>query len=74
MKNIKNYFFTILIIPTTLWLLADTFIPEPFTYFTFRKVFIQYSGVLAISLMSIIMLLALRPKFLEPHLDGMDKI
>ncbi len=36
--------------------------------------FVQYSGVLGIGLMSIAMLLALRPKWLEPHLDGLDKM
>lgn len=34
----------------------------------------QYSGVIGIGLMSIAMLLALRPKWLEPHLDGLDKM
>ena len=74
MKQIRFSFLVILLIPTVLWFIADTFFPQPFTYFSFRSVFIQYSGVLAISLMSIIMLLALRPKFIEPYLDGMDKI
>src|SRR5690606_28848795 len=32
------------------------------------------SGVLGIGLMSVAMLLALRPKWLEHHLDGLDKM
>jgi predicted ferric reductase len=74
MKRIKVSFLAILLLLTALWLIADTLAPEPFTYFSFRAVFMQYSGVLGIGLMSIAMLLALRPKWLEPHLDGLDKM
>lgn len=74
MKKIKLYFLLILFVPTILWFATNTFFVEPLTYFSFRKVFVQYSGVLAISLMSVIMVLALRPKIIEPYLDGMDKV
>ncbi|MFA6180395.1 MAG: ferric reductase-like transmembrane domain-containing protein, partial [Candidatus Methylopumilus sp.] len=74
MKRIKVAFLAILLLLTALWLAADTLAPTPFTYFSFRTVFMQYSGVIAIGLMSIAMLLALRPKWLEPHLDGLDKM
>ena len=62
MKRIKLALLAILITLTALWLAADTLIPTPFTYFSFRAVFVQYSGVLGIGLMSIAMMLALRPK------------
>ena len=74
MTRIKVSFLTILLLLTALWLAADTLLPEPFTYFSFRSVFMQYSGVIGIGLMSVAMLLALRPKWLEPHLDGLDKM
>ncbi|MBS0309082.1 MAG: ferric reductase-like transmembrane domain-containing protein [Proteobacteria bacterium] len=74
MTRIKVSLLTILFLLTALWLVADTLLPEPFTYFSFRTVFMQYSGVLGIGLMSVAMLLALRPKWLEPHLDGLDKM
>ena len=74
MTRIKVSFLTILLLLTALWLAADTLLPEPFTYFSFRTVFMQYSGVIGIGLMSVAMLLALRPKWLEPHLDGLDKM
>lgn len=74
MKRIKISLIAILVSLTVLWLAADTLLPEPFTYFSFRSVFVQFSGVLSIGLMSIAMLLALRPKWLEPHLDGLDKM
>lgn len=74
MKRIKLAFLSIVLLLTVLWLGADNLVPEPFTYFSFRAVFMQYSGVIGIGLMSVAMLLALRPKWLEPHLDGLDKM
>lgn len=74
MKNIKFALLLVLVLPTVLWLFADSLLPNPFTYFSFRGVFVQYSGVMAITVMSVAMLLALRPKFIEPHLKGLDKM
>ena len=74
MKRIKVSLLAVLLLLTALWLAADTLAPVPFTYFSFRAVFMQYSGTIGIGLMSVAMLLALRPKWLEPHLDGLDKM
>lgn len=74
MKPIQYFLIATLLLLTGLWLAADTLLPEPLTYFSFRSVFMQYSGVLAIGVMSLAMLLALRPKWLEPHLGGLDKM
>lgn len=74
MKRIRISFGAILFILIALWLAADTLFPTPFTYFAFRTVAIQLTGVLAIGFMSIAMLLALRPTWLEPLLDGLDKM
>lgn len=74
MKPIHLFLWATLALLTGLWLLADTLAPQPFTYFEFRAVFMQYSGVLAIGVMSVAMLLALRPKALEPPLGGLDKM
>ncbi|EER62045.1 Ferric reductase domain protein transmembrane component domain [Acidovorax delafieldii 2AN] len=74
MKRIKVSLIAILVLLTSLWLAADTLLPEPFNYFSFRSVFIQFSGVLSIGLMSIAMLLALRSKWLDRHLNGLDKM
>lgn len=73
MKRIKLTLVLFLCALTALWLMADTLLPEPFTYRAFRTVFMQYSGLIAIGVMSVAMMLALRPKWLEPHLDGLDK-
>ncbi|MDR0777218.1 MAG: ferric reductase-like transmembrane domain-containing protein [Azonexus sp.] len=74
MKRIKISLLAILLLLTVLWLAADTLMPKPFTYFSFRVAFMQYSGALAIGLMSVAMLLVLRLKWLELRLDGLDKI
>lgn len=74
MKNIKRGFWALLLALTALWLLADTWMPDPFTYFSFRTVLMQYTGVIGMGAMSVAMLLATRPKWLEPPLDGLDKM
>ena len=72
--RVKQAFIAALVLLTGLWLLAEPQLPQPLTYFGFRAVFMQYSGVIAIGVMSLSMLLALRPVWLEPHLDGLDKM
>lgn len=59
---------------TALWLAADSFFPQPFGYFAFRTVFMQWSGVLAIGAMSAGMALAARPRSIERPLGGLDKM
>lgn len=58
---------------TLLWLSAENFTSISWSYFPVRQIAIQYSGILAISAMSLIMLLALRLKPLEKFLNGLDK-
>ncbi|WP_157264028.1 ferredoxin reductase family protein [Azohydromonas aeria] len=74
MNRIKYALAVILAALAAAWLLADNLFPQPLTYFRFRTVFMQLSGIIAIGAMSVAMLLALRPKWLEPHLDGLDKL
>lgn len=74
MKRIKIALALCLLVPTILWLFADTLWPEPLNYFSFRRSIVQLSGIVLITAMSIAMMLALRWKWLEPHLDGLDKM
>ena len=74
MKQIKLSLYALIVLLTALWLMADTLVPAPLSYFAFRAVFMQYSGVIAIGAMSVAMWLALRPKLVEPYLDGLDKM
>ena len=74
MKPIKLSLWGLFLLLSGLWLLADTLAPQPFNYFALRTVVMQYSGVLAIGAMSVALLLATRPRWLEPHLRGLDKM
>jgi predicted ferric reductase len=73
MKRINYVFWGLLVLLSLLWLAADTLVPQPFSYFAFRTVFVQYSGVIAIAAMSVAMLLAMRTNALEPLMGGLDK-
>ena len=73
MKNITITFWGLLALLTGLWWLADTPFPQPFGYFPLRAVMVQYSGILGMGCMSAAMILALRPRWLEARLGGLDK-
>lgn len=74
MRKIKLGLWLLLAVLTGLWLLTDTLWPQPLSYFSFRAAFMQISGVIAMGAMSAAMILALRLKWLEPYLDGLDKM
>ncbi|SMF18109.1 Predicted ferric reductase [Alteromonadaceae bacterium Bs31] len=74
MTVIKYCFWGCLLLLSGAWLLSDTIIPSPFTYFSFRSVFVQYTGVICMGSMSIAMILALRSKRIERLLNGLDKM
>lgn len=74
MKAIKWSFGLLVLIFCAAYLLTDTLFPDPFTYFTFRDVFIQFSGILGFGMMSVAMLLSVRPRWLERPLSGLDKM
>ncbi len=75
MKTLKRTFWIYLLVLTSLWWLADqTDWSSLDNFFRWRAVWMQYSGVLGIGVMSLAMLLAIRPVVLEPHLGGLDKM
>ena len=74
MKRIRIALWTVLLLPSALWLAADSLPLSSFEWFAFRTPFVQYTGVLAIVAMSVAMVLAVRPRRLEPPLDGLDKM
>jgi predicted ferric reductase len=73
-KSIKVAFWGLLLGVTGIWLLSDTLLPEPATFFPIRTVWVQYTGVVAITAMSIAMVLATRPRSIEYPLGGLDKM
>ena len=74
MKNIKTVFLLLLLIPTALWLLADSFIPQQAGFLPFRNVFMQFSGIITFTAMSVCVILAARPAVFEKYLNGLDKM
>lgn len=73
MKKMKWIIIALILVITGLWISANTFIPKPFGYFSFRSAVIQYSGVVASIFMSICMVLALRLEQVDKRLGGLDK-
>lgn len=74
MKRIRQALIAILLVSSALWLLADPSVLRTSGFFEVRSVAVQYSGFIAICVMSIAMLLALRPRWIEPYLGGLDKM
>lgn len=73
MYAIKRAFWGALLVLTGIWLLTGDVWPVPFNYFLFRSYVMQYTGLIAFAVMSIDMILATRPKWLETRLNGLDK-
>lgn len=73
MKKIKVALVLILATLSLLWWWADPLLVQGDTFFAVRGIAVNYTGVLAMGIMSIAMILALRPVALEPVLGGMDK-
>jgi predicted ferric reductase len=57
-----------------LWLATSPFAGLPVTVFAWRGPYLQGTGLLAMGLMSVAMILATRPVLFEPVLGGLDKM
>lgn len=73
MDKIKWMLAGLILSISVLWMSADSFFLEPFSYFSFRSGFNQYSGIVAMILMSFGMMLSLRLKHIDDLLGGLDK-
>ena len=75
MRGIKAVLWLFLLGLSLAWWLTDqTDWSSLDSYFQWRGVLVQYSGVLAIGVMSLAMILSMRPAWLERRLDGLDKL
>ena len=74
MRQLKWVFWLSLGLIAVLWLIAEPGLFNARGFFTWRGLLVQLTGVLAIGCMSLGMLLALRPKWLERWLNGLDKM
>lgn len=74
MQNFKRAFWATLTVLVLLWLIAEPAIFQSATFFALRGAMVQLSGIAAIGCMSVAMMLALRPRWPERWLGGLDKI
>ncbi len=73
MKNIKLSYAGLIIVLTGLWLVADPLPWAPYEFFALRTALMNYTGIIGMGVMSVGMILAIRPARLEPLLGGLDK-
>ena len=73
MRAIKWIFWFFLVGIGGLWVAEHPYFWQQENVILLRNQFLQLSGVMAISVMSLIMILATRPKWLEPYVGGLDK-
>ena len=74
MKNIQRLYAAMLLILLALWLIADPLLVQPYSFFGLRGSLVQGTGIVALGVMSVGMMLALRPVRIEPFLGGLDKM
>jgi hypothetical protein len=73
MRNIKLGLSGLLIGLSLLWWAAIGEVPDTLNFITVRNYFVQYSGIIAIGVFSVAMVLATRPRWIEPSAGGLDK-
>lgn len=74
MRHIKQVLVGLLALVSLLWVAAEPGVFQSAGFFAIRAVAVQYTGVLAIALMSVAMMLALRPRWPERWMGGLDKM
>lgn len=74
MRRIDIVFWGTLFLLAGLWWIADPLALQPSGFFPLRSAMVQLSGVLAMGCMSLAMILALRPRWPEHWLGGLDKM
>jgi len=74
MQRIVISFWLVPALLTVLWLATAPFAAPPANFFQFRAIMVQYTGILAVGCMGLCMILALRPRWPEPWLGGLDKM
>ncbi|VDS08610.1 Flavohemoprotein [Paracoccus haematequi] len=74
MRRIMVSFWAALAVMGVLWLAADTPAWPPETFIALRAPAVQLTGILAMTCMSMAMILALRPRWPEGWMGGLDKM
>lgn len=73
MKHIKQGYLALIIGLTALWFIADPIFANDYSFFALRHAMLNYTGIIGIGVMSIAMILAIRPTLFETWLGGLDK-
>ena len=73
MSRIKFIFWALFIGLTGLWIAADPVLSGRTPFSQVRLSFINYTGIIAMGVMSVSMMLALRSVSVEPYVGGLDK-
>ena len=73
MKRIKLTFWGFLLVLSLFWAIAQHRLPSPLSQLDLFRLLVQYSGTLAIGVMSAAMILATRSRWIERRIDGLDK-
>lgn len=75
MKPIQRFYLGLVAVLTALWAFADpAWLASDPNYFVWRASLTNLTGVLGIAVMSVGMVLSVRPRRLEPLLGGLDKM
>ncbi|BFN13242.1 MULTISPECIES: ferredoxin reductase family protein [Marinobacter] len=74
MARVPLFFWGLTALVSVLWFVSDSLWVSPFAYFPFRSVFVQFSGILAVVMMAVALVLALRLRSLERWVGGLDKV
>jgi len=74
MRHIKWTLWGLFIALSLLWLVADASVFKATSFFALRSQMMQWTGVIAMGAMSVAMILALRPRWPERWLGGLDKM
>lgn len=74
MPNFERAFWSTLGVLVLLWLIAEPAVFRSATFFALRGAMVQLSGIAAVGCMSVAMILALRPRWPEAWLGGLDKM
>ncbi|GAA0610944.1 MULTISPECIES: ferredoxin reductase family protein [Thalassospira] len=73
MRTISKVFVGFVLAVTGIWLVSNPDLFAASSFISLRHFMVQYSGFLAISMMSLILLLSVRPVWLTRRLGGLDK-
>lgn len=73
MSNIAKIYLGLFISIFVLWFIGNSLIPSPFDPETFIVTMMNFTGVITFTAMTAAMVLATRPKWLEQHINGLDK-